>query len=156
MSRAARQPSFVPQGQDRFGEHHNMGAGVLAFKVTAAESHGALVIVELAHHTPGGPPRHRHPQQDEWFYVVAGRYVVAVGDQQFELGPGDAALGPRAVPHTWAYRGGDPGRIVLVVSPAGQIEDFLRALSRLHAFAPPDPAFWQRYGLELVGPPLPV
>jgi quercetin dioxygenase-like cupin family protein len=133
-----------------------MGAGVMTFKVTAAESDGALLIVELAHHTAGGPPRHRHPQQDEWFYVTAGHYLVVVGDERFELGPGDAAFGPRGIPHTWAYRGGEPGRIVLVVSPAGQLEDFLRALSTLHAFAPPDPAFWQRYGLELLGPPLTV
>ncbi|HEX5166345.1 MAG TPA: hypothetical protein VFV93_13170, partial [Thermomicrobiales bacterium] len=70
MSRSAGQPNFVPHGQDLFGEHHNMGAGVMTFKVTAAESHGALLIVELAHHSAGGPPRHRHPQQDEWFYVT--------------------------------------------------------------------------------------
>ena len=50
MVRAAGQPSFVPHGEDRFGEHHNMGAGILTFRVTTAESHGALVIVELAHH----------------------------------------------------------------------------------------------------------
>jgi mannose-6-phosphate isomerase-like protein (cupin superfamily) len=126
----------------------------MSFKVTAADSQGALVIAEIAHHTPGGPPCHIHPQQDEWFYVAAGHYVVAAGDEQFDLGPGDSAFGPRGIPHTWAYVGGEPGSIVFAVSPAEQIEDFLRALSQMTAMAPQEPAFWTRFGMELVGPPL--
>jgi mannose-6-phosphate isomerase-like protein (cupin superfamily) len=146
--------AFVPRGRDRFDGRHNLGIGTLSFKVTTADSQGALVIIEIAHHTPGGPPRHVHPTQDEWFSVIEGAYIVEAGGQRFELGPGDSVFGPRGVPHTWAYTGGDPGRMLFVVSPAEQIEAFLRALSQSGAMAPQDPTFWHLYGLELVGPPL--
>ena len=147
-------PVRIPRGQDRFNQKHDMGIGILSFKVTEQESQGALLIAELAHHTPGGPPRHVHPIQDEWFSVVEGHYQIAVGDQLFDLGPGESVFGPRQVPHTWAYVGGEAGRMVFVISPAGQMEDFLRALGQAKQMAPQDPMFWQRYGLELIGPPI--
>lgn len=154
MATVPIQPVYLPHGMDRFGVSHDLGIGTLEFKVTTAESQGALVIAELTHHTPGGPPLHMHPKQDEWFSVVEGRYRVVAGEQQFELGAGDSAFGPRGVPHTWAYLGGEPGRLLIVVSPAGKIEDFLLALSQANAVAPQDPAFWPPYELELKGPPL--
>jgi len=154
MSETAGSPALVRRGQDRCGEEHNVGIGVFTFKVTAAESNGALMVVELVHHTAGGPPRHVHPRQDEWFYVLEGRYRIDAGDQQFSVGPGDSVFGPRGVPHTWAFLGGDPGRIIFAVAPAVQMEEFMLALSRSNAMAPQDPAFWQQFGLELVGPPI--
>ncbi|HVX29504.1 MAG TPA: cupin domain-containing protein [Nitrolancea sp.] len=147
-------PVRIPRGQDRFGEQHDVGNGSLTFKVTGPESHGALLIAELAHHTPGGPPRHVHPHQDEWFSVIEGHYQIVVGDGLFDLEPGDSVFGPRGVPHTWAYVGGGGGRLLIIVSPAWQMEEFLRALSDQQQMAPQDPEFWQRYGLELLGPPI--
>jgi quercetin dioxygenase-like cupin family protein len=154
MSSEPGQPVHVPRGHDRFGEHHNLGIGVLTFKVATADSAGALLVVELAHHTPGGPARHLHHAQDEWFYVAEGAYVIEVGTARHRLGPGDAVFGPRGVPHAWAYVGDAGGRIMFVVTPAGQLEPFFRALSVINAVAPEDPAFWPPYGMELVGPPL--
>jgi mannose-6-phosphate isomerase-like protein (cupin superfamily) len=145
---------YLRRGHDRFDEQHDMGIGRLSFKVTDAESQGALVICEIAHHTPGGPPRHVHPEQDEWFTVIEGHYQITVGEELFDLEPGDSVFGPRGVSHTWAYVGSGGGRLLFVISPAGQMEDFLRALSDSQQMAPQDPAFWQRYGLELLGPPL--
>jgi mannose-6-phosphate isomerase-like protein (cupin superfamily) len=139
---------------DRFGERHDLGIGGLTFKVVGQDCHGGLLAVELAHHTAGGPPRHVHHEQDEWFYVLEGQYLVEVGGELFRLESGDSAFGPRAVPHTWAFAGGQQGRMMFVVTPAGQLEAFLRELSRMGAMAPQDPAFWPPYGMELVGPPL--
>ena len=45
---------------DRDGERRGLGIGTLAFKVKTADSQGALLVVELVHHTHGGPPRHLH------------------------------------------------------------------------------------------------
>jgi mannose-6-phosphate isomerase-like protein (cupin superfamily) len=154
MSAEPAVPMLLARDQDRFNQRHDLGIGTMSFKVTAPESNGGLVIIEIVHHMAGGPPRHVHPNQDEWFYVVEGQYRIAVGDQLFDLGPGNSMLGPRRVPHTWAHVGGEAGRIVFVVSPAGQIEGFLRALSEAQQMAPQDPTFWQRYDLELAGPPI--
>ncbi|HUG15271.1 MAG TPA: cupin domain-containing protein [Thermomicrobiales bacterium] len=154
MSASPGQPVHVPRGQDRCGEYHNLGIGILTFKVATADSDGALLVVELAHHTQGGPARHLHHAQDEWFYVAEGAYVIEVGSERFYIHPGDAVFGPRGVPHTWAHIGETLGRIVFVVSPAGQLEAFFRALSAINAVAPQDPAFWPPFGMELVGPPI--
>jgi hypothetical protein len=51
----------------------------------------------------GGPPRHFHYDQDEWFYAIKGNFAFEVGEERFTLGPGDALLAPRLVPHVWAY-----------------------------------------------------
>src|SRR5919202_907521 len=115
---------WVGRDGDRFGEHHDLGIGVLSFKVSTADSRGALLVVELAHHSKGGPARHLHHEQDEWFYVVEGEYVIEVGDERFRMRAGDSVFGPRGVPHAWAHVGDGPGRISFVVTPAGQLEAF--------------------------------
>ncbi len=154
MTQASPQGVRVGRNEDRFGERHDTGIGQVTFKVTTADSHGAMLVVELVHHTRGGPPQHIHHNQDEWFYVVEGSYIVGVGPDRFSLQPGDSAFGPRGVPHAWAFVDGPRGRIVLAVAPADRLEAFLRELGRRGTMAPQDPAFWPPYGMELVGPPL--
>jgi len=82
----------VGRDDDRFGDVHSLGIGTLSFKVSTEDSQGALLIVELVHHTMGGPPRHLHRDQDEAFYVVEGEYIVEVGQERFRLRPGDSAF----------------------------------------------------------------
>jgi mannose-6-phosphate isomerase-like protein (cupin superfamily) len=126
-------------------------------KVSSTDSDGTLFVGEIVHqHRQGGPPSHLHREQDEWFYVLEGDYVVVVGQEQFRLGPGDSAFGPRGVPHVWAFAGDGAGRMVVVITPAGQMDPFFRRLSAMGAAAPQDPAFWSLYGMELVGPPLAI
>jgi quercetin dioxygenase-like cupin family protein len=148
------QAAWVARGEDRFGERFGLGIGTLAFKVTPEDSHGTLVVAEIVHHAKGGPPRHFHEAQEEWFYGVEGEYVVEVGEERFRLNPGDSVFAPRRIPHCWAHVGEGTGRIVFALTPAGKIEPFFRALSAANAMAPQDPAFWRRFDLELVGPPL--
>ena len=154
---ATATPGFlVGRDEDRFGERHNLGIGILTFKVAPEDCQGGLLVVELVHHTKGGPPRHLHHAQDEVFYVIEGEYLLEVGQDRFRLGPGDCAFGPRTVPHTWAFVGDHTGRIAFTVSPAGRLEAFFRELSRIGATAPQDPAFWPPFDMELVGPPLAI
>lgn len=147
----------VARDADRFGEQHYLGDWRLSVKVSSADSHGALYVGEVAHqHRQGGPPRHLHHEQDEWFHVLEGDYMVEVGQEQFRLGPGDSAFGPRGVSHVWAFIGDGSGRMVFVITPAGRMDPFFRRLNSMGAAAPQDPAFWPPYGMELVGPPLDI
>lgn len=147
---------WVARNKDRFDEQHNVGIGILSFKVTTEDSQGALLVVELAHQTKGGPARHFHSEQDEWFYVVEGEYVIEVEQERFRLTPGDSLFALRQVPHCWAFAGDESGRLAIVLTPAGQMEAFFRELSKAKAMPPQDPAFWHTYGMELVGPPLAI
>jgi mannose-6-phosphate isomerase-like protein (cupin superfamily) len=113
-------------------------------------------VVELTHHEKGGPARHYHYEQEEWFYAAEGEYIIEIGHERFQLHKGDSAFSPRKVPHAWAHVGDEPGRLILALTPAGQMEPFLIELSKLNSFAPQEPAFWHKYGMELVGAPLAI
>lgn len=147
----------IATGEDRYGERRGLGISVIAFKVTPADSAGILVL-ENTFYAPGGPARHLHHHQDEWFYIAQGKFLMEIGTERFELREGDSILGPRGTPHVWAYTGGAesgaPGRIVVAFFPAGQMEAFFREVTKANAMPPQDPELWRRHGMELLGPPL--
>jgi mannose-6-phosphate isomerase-like protein (cupin superfamily) len=145
----------VPAGEDRFGEQRSLGISTIAFKVAPSDASGLLVI-ENTFHAPGGPARHLHYEQDEWFYAVEGEFVLAVGAERFRLRPGDAVLAPRRVPHVWAFVGAGRGRMLIAFSPPGAMEAFFREVTQANAMPPQDPALWRAHGMELLGPPLAV
>ena len=148
-------PIYVAAGQDRFGESRGLGVSVIRFKVTSPNGDGPLVL-ENEFHARGGPARHLHHDQDEWFYVVAGEFLMEVGDTRLTLRPGDSLLAPRRVPHVGACVGDGRGRILVAFYPAGRMEAFFRAVTPADAMPRPDPALWEAHGMTLLGPPLPV
>lgn len=145
----------VKSGEDCFGEYRGLGVSVINFKVVPPDSNGLLVL-ENVFHAKGGPARHLHYLQDEWFYAVEGRFIVEIGPDRFTLEPGDSILAPRKIPHVWAHVGDGRGRMLIAFSPAGQMEAFFREVTKANAMPPQDPALWQAHGMELLGPPLKV
>jgi len=147
---------LVPAGQDRLEEPHNFGITTIAFKVLTEDTHGELLIIEHANHSKGGPPRHIHPHQDEWFYVLEGEFVAEVGTERHTLRAGDSILAPRNLPHTWAFTGNGPGKLLISFTPAGKMEAFFRRVSKTNAMVTQDAALFREFDMELVGPPLAV
>ncbi|MCC6602611.1 MAG: cupin domain-containing protein [Anaerolineae bacterium] len=145
----------VAAGADQFGEVRSLGISTITFKVVPQDESG-LFIIENTFQAKGGPARHLHYAQDEWFYAVAGEFVVEVGSERFHLNPGDSLLAPRNVPHVWAYVGENVGRMLITFLPAGKMEAFFREVTKANAMPPQDPALWQAHGMALLGPPLPV
>ena len=154
MPDASMHEFWVGRDENRLGEHLDLGISNVFFKVSTEDSQGGLLVVEMTHHEKGGPNRHFHYEQDEWFYVVEGEYVFEIGQKIIKLKPGDSVFGPRKVPHVWAFVGDQPGRILFIFTPAGQMEEFFREAGETHAMPAQDPAFFRRYGMELVGLPL--
>ncbi len=148
-------PHYVAAGSDCFGEQRGLGISTIAFKLTP-HSGSDLLVLENTFTARGGPARHLHHAQDEFFYAVEGEFVIEVGDQRFAMQPGDALLAPRAVPHVWAFVGATRGRMLITFAPAGQMEAFFRIVTQANAMPPQDPALWRAHGMELVGPPLDV
>ena len=142
-------------GQDRFGEHRGLGISAITFKVVPEDSNG-LFIIENTFEAKGGPARHLHFEQDEWFYAVEGEFIVEVGAERFTLQPGDSLLAPRQVPHVWAYVGNTHGRMMIAFMPAGKMEAFFREVTKSNAMPPQNPELWRAHGMELLGPPLKV
>lgn len=157
LQTAAGFPSIwrVKAGEDRFGEQRGLGVSFIDFKVVPQDSSG-LLILENVFHAKGGPARHLHYDQDEWFYAVEGDFIIEVGQEKFQLQPGDSVLAPRQVPHVWAHVGQARGRILIAFMPAGKMEAFFREVTKANAMPPQDPALWRAHGMELLGPPLAV
>ena len=146
---------WVGAGADRFGQHRGLGISTISFKVVPQDSRDQLII-ENTFRARGGPARHLHHDQDEWFYAVAGEFIIEVGEERFNLNPGDSILAPRKVPHVWAYVGDSTGRMLIAFMPAGKMEAFFREVTKANAMPPQDPALWRAHGMELMGPPLSV
>ena len=106
----------------------------------------------------GGPPRHFHYQQDEWFYAREGTFTFEVGEEKFTLRPGDSLFAPRMIPHVWTYVGDQPGTLLLAVQPAGSLEQFF--MKSCDMTSPPTPEeaekLFAAHGMKVVGPPLTV
>jgi mannose-6-phosphate isomerase-like protein (cupin superfamily) len=154
-----RTAHHVPAGTDRFrGKREVFGSRVIDVKVSALDTNGGLSVSELIDVHKGGPARHLHHEQEEWFYVVEGAYVIEVGDERYELGPGDSVLAPRKVEHVWAHVGEGTGRLIVALQPAGEIEAFFDELAKLGS-SPKREEFrraFSSHGLELTGPPLSI
>jgi quercetin dioxygenase-like cupin family protein len=65
-------------------------------------------------------PRHTNAVEHEQ-YVLAGEYVVGIGDEEHVVEPGDALLIPAGVEHWYRNDGDDPGAFICVV-PNGDDE----------------------------------
>jgi mannose-6-phosphate isomerase-like protein (cupin superfamily) len=148
---------LVKAGADRTGQPHKSAKvnSHLDYKVLTAETKGAVFIMENRNMERGGPPRHVHYEQEEWFYFVEGsdEVVMEIGETKLRLKPGDSVLAPRNVPHVWAYLGQQPGRMLFVFTPAARIQGFFEEASRPGAKVG-DPGRFERHGMKVVGPPL--
>lgn len=144
----------VEQGADRFaGPRKIAGANTVTYKVATPDAQGGFFLLEQVSMRKGGPPRHLHHAQDEWFYVLDGEYVFEVGNERMRLGPGDSLLAPRRVPHVWAYTGEKPGKILVGFMPAGKMETFFEEAAKLGDFAA-DAKLYRGCEMDLLGPPL--
>jgi mannose-6-phosphate isomerase-like protein (cupin superfamily) len=79
-----------------------------------------------------GAPLHTHRNEDEYSFVVDGRFGLQLGAEVLEARPGDLVFKPRGVPHSFWNAGDEPARLLELISPAG-FENYFRELARLLA-----------------------
>lgn len=156
----ARLPiAAVQAGSDREGRKRQIGVSATTYKVVSSDTKGDMFVIEQANQRRGGPPLHVHQGEDELFYVLDGEYLVQVGDRHFPLKTGDCVLGPRGIPHAWAFTGSTQGRLLLSYAPAGKMEAFFNSWEQL-GFSPggyskeKDAVLLRSYGMERVGLPI--
>jgi mannose-6-phosphate isomerase-like protein (cupin superfamily) len=134
-----------------------LGVTPFDIKVSTEDSGGALFLFEHRDMGKGGPGRHLHYEQDEWFSPIKGEFLFEVGDETFRLQPGDSLFAPRRVPHRWACVS-EPGTILIALQPAGTIEDFFKTIAAL----PSRPAseklaeIFAAHGMKTLGPPFDI
>lgn len=150
---------IVPAGKGRANETLRLfDRSWIDFKVTTADTAGNFFLIEQRELRRFGPPRHVHPEQDEWFRPLQGTYRIEVGDEKFLAGPGDLVFAPRGVPHVWTHVEDDPGGMLVAFQPAGKMEAFFHAFTKFATMPPMSEmrGLFHAHGMEIVGPPLPV
>jgi quercetin dioxygenase-like cupin family protein len=128
----------------------------------AADTGGALMVMEQRARRGFSPPRHIHRHEDTALWVRSGRITVEIGDHTQVVDDGGFVWLPRDVPHTFRVDS-DEVDLVELANPGG-VEGFHLAASdpaagpdlpppgepdipRLLATAAP-------YDIEIIGPPL--
>ena len=149
----------VAANKDRYEEELSIMGGRFACKVSGKDTNGDLCIFDTLRQEKGGPARHLHYKQDEWFYVIKGEFIVNVGDDTFTLKAGDSAFAPRKIPHAFAKTSEGEAQMLVLFQPAGTMEDFFKQMSKLGPNIPKDQEkklkeLWHTHGMEIVGPPL--
>ncbi|QDA62380.1 cupin domain-containing protein [Hymenobacter jejuensis] len=162
-ARAMRRPRVskgfaVKATEDRFNQPMSLFEGdTFLTKIATADTDGDLYVFESRRVKEGGPAHHYHFTQDEWWYVLAGEFLIKVGDTIYEAKAGDSVFGPRMVPHSFAKVGASEGRLLMIFQPAGKMEECFRKISqgvtRNMSEAEQD-AFREAHGFKRVGPPL--
>ncbi|QIG44177.1 cupin domain-containing protein [Nocardioides anomalus] len=125
--------------------------------------------VALVTQPPGiATPLHRHSQEAEAFFVLEGRLSYQAGEELHELYDGCFIHLPQGVPHAFRIRGDSPAKLLALTAPAGLLHLYdevgLPAAERRlpgedgqtpEVEIPKWVEVGPRYGLEVVGPPIP-
>jgi quercetin dioxygenase-like cupin family protein len=95
--------------------------------LTADDTGGAFCL--LVDHPPAGwaLPAHRHHNEAETIHIVEGEFEMVLDGARSQLSAGQTMHVPREVVHSGANIGPQPGRRVLLFSPAGMERFFLEA-----------------------------
>jgi len=134
----------------------NPVGGSMTFKMRGHETHGAMLALETIAAAGEGPPMHTHANEDEFLYVLDGRFQFRLDDEICEGPAGMCMYIRRGVPHTWRNISDGPARMLAVFTPAG-MESFFEQFAA-HAGTPTASeafrTFGEEAGMTVVGPPL--
>lgn len=106
-----------------------------------------------------GPPLHVHQDQDDTFVVLEGTLTLQIGDELFELGPGDVASAKPGTPHTYTNLEKETKVRILNLMTPGHFDKALIDFSKL---TPEDlmsdkvVEVAAKHKVAIVGPPIPV
>jgi quercetin dioxygenase-like cupin family protein len=144
------------------GEHlWFAGGGVFTMKASAAETGGAMMVLEDRVARGKTTPLHLHPQEDELIYVLEGELIAHVGGKEYRVGERGMVFFPRGSAHSFLVTS-ETAHLLCVQTP-GSGEGFYRqasepATSEADVRRPPDLARLRAVAnecasIELLGPP---
>lgn len=142
--------------------------GLFEQLVSGAETGDALGVSRVTLPVGAATPLHRHSREAEAFYVLSGSMVYRAGEERFDVGEGGFVFLPKGMPHAFRVTGRDPvvflgltvpGHLLHLYDEVG-IPATERRLPGADGQAMEEEiAKWlelgPRYGLEVVGPPIP-
>jgi len=141
--------------------------GLFESLVGGAET-GGVLDVSLVTQPPGtAPPVHVHTREAEAWYLLEGTLTYQAGEERVDLEPGGFIYLPRGIPHGFRTTGTEPVRYLALALPGGVMGLYDEVGTPARERRLPDGgvhgddvARWlaaaPRYGLQVVGPPIPA
>ena len=128
-----------------------VGSDDLTFRVTSAESDGALLAIDVRLPPGGGPPAlHRH-EPAEIYRIERGELAIYVEDERIAATPGAVVHIPGGSAHTVRNESDADAHAYVVFTPGTEIERFMRAAGALAAPGPAEiTALAEQHGIEML------
>ncbi len=146
------EPFIVQAGSGRLLDLGNFQAEILA---TAEQTANAFSLLLTQAEPPGfGPPLHRHHDADEAFFVLAGEYIMDLGDRRERCPAGTFVYLPRGQAHTFEVVSTEPGRKLNLFTPSAMVgffEDLAAAEADGAATRDVLGQIAERHGVEVLG-----
>jgi quercetin dioxygenase-like cupin family protein len=127
------------------------------WKATGETTRGAADIWVEVVPPQMGPPEHRHARYDESFLVLKGTFLFKAAGTITRVSEGAWVFIPGGIAHAFLNSGTENGQLLIETFPAGMRKYF----EEISSFLTSEPVDQQalghvneRYGLEMVGPPL--
>lgn len=158
--------------------HRSRGAGealwamgsLMEVKLAPVDGDPAFGVMEVTQPPGTATPLHVHHNEAEAFYLLEGEMAYEGGGELYHLVAGDFLYLPKDVPHRFRIGGDAPARFLGLMAPAGLTDLYAEvgrpADERRMPSPPTDDAVaeefarWAevapRYGLQVLGPPLPA
>jgi mannose-6-phosphate isomerase-like protein (cupin superfamily) len=152
----------VASAPDATGDAFWWQGSLMKIKARAADTGGALGLVEGLFYKGFGPPLHVHRREDEGMLVLEGEIRFRKGTDEFIAGPGTLVWVPREVPHAFTVQS-SLARALVFVTPGGFEQMFSDGGVPVGETTEPpaqryDPdaaqALAEKFGFDVVGPQL--
>ncbi len=148
-------------GPDEGEFRWSMDGSLSRFPITAEQTGGVYSIVEDRVVRNEGIPLHRHPGDDEAFYVLEGEITFFIGDAPPHVAPaGSVVYVTGETAHAFQVTS-DTARYLIITTP--RHEQFYRAISsptESRDLPPAEPMDMEKimqacdqHGVEILGPP---
>ena len=99
-------------------------------------------------------PPHIHPTQDEYIYMLEGRFELMLAGKDVVANPGDLIRMPMGVPHGIFNKSGSPVKCLFWVSPTRRLYDLFWGIHNMKDQNPPDVvALSAKHEVEFLPPP---
>ena len=90
----------------------------------AAETLSETSYIGAYEYAPGGCiSDHVHPHAEQWYYILRGRGVMKVGDEERTVGEGHLIFIPRNTVHSYQVVGDEPMRLLNVAIPVSNADE---------------------------------
>lgn len=140
------------------GQILNIFGDLVTIKVASQQTNGKLTVIHSETPPNGGPPLHAHLSDSETFFVLEGEFLFVLNDETVVVSAGSTVFIPAGTRHQYQNVGGEPGKLLIILEPAGLDAFFIELDVLLKQSAEPDmpavAALHAKFGMELLGPPL--